>query len=71
MHGPCGQGAFLESMGISSRAERLAQGVDAETSRIIHSGRRRLTEPDFMGELFQAMAITSRSLVSVAGFDAK
>ena len=69
VHGPRGQGAFLESLGISSRAERLAQGVSAETSQMIHSGRRRLTEPGFMGELFQAMAITSGSLVSVAGFE--
>jgi NADH dehydrogenase [ubiquinone] 1 alpha subcomplex assembly factor 7 len=69
VHGPRGQGAFFESLGISSRAERLAQGVSAETSQMIHSGRRRLTEPGFMGELFQAMAITSGSLVSVAGFE--
>ena len=71
VHGPQAQGMFLESLGIGTRAARLADGADAETLRTIQSARRRLTAPSLMGELFQVMAITSGRLHSVAGLVAK
>ena len=68
-HGPQGQGAFLESLGIVLRANTLLQSANTEQARMIDAGRRRLTDPDSMGELFQVMAITSGDLVAVPGFD--
>ena len=71
VHGPRGQGDFLKSLGIGVRAERLVADGDFESAQVVCSGLRRLTEPNFMGELFQAMAITSKNMVSMAGFEAK
>ena len=71
VHGPRGQGGFLKSLGIGVRAERLGADGDFESAQVVCSGLRRLTEPNLMGELFQAMAITSKNMVSMAGFEAK
>ena len=47
----------------------MLQGANTEQARMIDAGRRRLTDSDSMGELFQVMAITSGDLVAVPGFD--
>ncbi len=52
------QGVFLERLGITARAQALAQGLDgaALTSHI--AAHRRLTHPQAMGHLFKMLALT-------------
>ena len=54
--GPMPQGQFLERMGIGARAKALAKANPAEVADI-ESALRRLTAPEQMGKLFQAMAL--------------
>jgi len=58
---------FLKSLGLETRAERLARANPAEAAKI---GRQvaRLTAPDEMGELFKVACVTSPDLVP-PGFD--
>ena len=66
--GPVGQGDFLISLGIVSRAERLASGGSQGRSVHPHLGSApdierqldRLVQPDQMGTLFKALAIMPR-----------
>jgi NADH dehydrogenase [ubiquinone] 1 alpha subcomplex assembly factor 7 len=67
-HGPLGQGAFLEGLGIAARAEALCQGATAGQAEQIESARSRLTDPDQMGELFRVLALTSPGMATPAGF---
>ena len=55
--GPVPQGRFLDALGIGARAARLSAAAPAE-AEAIEAARWRLTHPDQMGSLFQAMAIT-------------
>ena len=64
VHGPIGQGDFLERLGIRPRAERLSErdaGVAAALGRLI--------DLDEMGTLFQAIAIAHPDLPVPAGFE--
>ena len=64
VHGPIGQGVFLERLGIRPRAERLSArdaGVAAALGRLI--------DLDEMGTLFQAIAIAHPDLPVPAGFE--
>jgi SAM-dependent MidA family methyltransferase len=57
-HGPVAQGAFLERLGITARAEALARGREGPVGAAIVAAHRRLTHPDEMGSLFQVLALT-------------
>lgn len=64
VHGPVGQGEFLERLGIRPRAERLSErdaGVAAALGRLI--------DLDEMGTLFQAIVIAHPDLPTPAGFE--
>jgi NADH dehydrogenase [ubiquinone] 1 alpha subcomplex assembly factor 7 len=67
-HGPTGQGAFLERLGITARAHRLAAGLSGEPLDRLVAGHRRLTHPDEMGHLFQVMALTDPRAPPPPGF---
>jgi NADH dehydrogenase [ubiquinone] 1 alpha subcomplex assembly factor 7 len=64
VHGPIGQGAFLERIGIRPRAERLSER-DAGVARALG----RLIDLDEMGTLFQAIALAHPDLPVPAGFE--
>ena len=51
------QGAFLEALGITMRAQKLAQKLDGQALDNHIAAHRRLTHPDEMGTLFKVMAI--------------
>ena len=64
VHGPIGQGAFLERLGIRPRAERLS-----ERDASIAAALGRLIDLDEMGTLFQAIVIAHPDLPTPAGFE--
>ena len=66
-HGPVGQGAFLEALGIELRAAQLAQSAPGAAAALA-AARRRLTDSDQMGSLFKALTLTPRGLAPPAGF---
>ena len=64
VHGPIGQGEFLERIGIRSRAERLSardSGVAADLGRLI--------DLDQMGTLFQVIVLAHPDLPPPPGFE--
>ncbi len=65
-YGPIGQGAFLNRLGAQERLERLTDRSDPRQARALAQGVARLTEPDQMGVLFKALAVTGG--VTPAGF---
>ena len=67
-HGPRSQGDFLEALGIGARTAALCRGGDVERRSLIEAARDRLTDPNGMGRLFKALAITGSSLDTPAGF---
>jgi SAM-dependent MidA family methyltransferase len=67
-HGPLGQGALLDRLGIGARAERLAQGLTGAQAQGLIAATRRLTHPDEMGTLFKALAILPATAPPPAGF---
>ncbi len=64
--GPVPQGAYLEALGISLRADALEKAADDVES--IRSAHRRLTHPDEMGDLFKVIAVTATDAPPVPGF---
>ena len=58
LHGPVPQGVFLERLGITPRAERLATGLTGDALNSHVAAHRRLTHPEEMGSLFQAAGFT-------------
>ena len=68
-HGPVTQGAFLAALGIEARAKALLAKATPTQAAEIKSGRRRLTDPDAMGGLFKAVALTPPGAPAPAGFD--
>ncbi len=60
------QGGFLESMGITARAQRLA--AVAKNPDVIVAAHRRLTHPDEMGTLFKVLALTPETAPEPVGF---
>lgn len=63
------QGVLLERLGITARAQTLAQklqGVDLENHIAAH---RRLTHPTEMGKLFKTLAITPHNAPQPPGFE--
>jgi SAM-dependent MidA family methyltransferase len=67
-HGPVPQGFFLERLGIDARAQALARGKPEVVAASIAAAHRRLTHPDEMGNLFQLLALTSRTAPPPPGF---
>ncbi len=68
-HGPIPQGKFLTRLGLFARVNRLAQTLPwRDAARLTEAGRR-LAEPDRMGGLFKAMALTSPGLPVPPGFE--
>src|SRR5262249_2677786 len=51
-HGPMSQGAFLETLGIRLRAQRLTRNADAAASAAVERALTRLLDPQEMGTLF-------------------
>jgi len=65
------QGVFLERLGITARAEALMRGLPPGDARASHiAAHRRLTHPDEMGSLFQALALFARGTPPPPGVDA-
>ena len=67
-HGPVPQGMFLARLGLFQRANRLARHRTPAEAAAIMDGARRLGEPDQMGRLFKALALTSHGCAEPAGF---
>ena len=65
--GPKGQGAFLEALGIGLRAQKLAEANPAGAEQI-RQDVERLTAPERMGTLFQAMALSPLAAPPLPGF---
>ena len=65
--GPKPQGAWLDALGIRTRAERLATANPGRAAELIDA-LDRLTAPAQMGELFQALCVSSPGLPIPAGF---
>jgi SAM-dependent MidA family methyltransferase len=62
VHGPIGQGAFLQALGLEARADQLIQGAPTpQKADEVRMAERRLTEMTRtgMGSLFKAMAFTA------------
>ncbi len=68
-HGPVAQGRFLERLGIAARAARLMESATPPQREDIRSARLRLTQPDQMGALFKALALTPKGFGPPAGFE--
>ncbi|MFC3443024.1 class I SAM-dependent methyltransferase [Sphingobium rhizovicinum] len=67
VHGPVGQGAFLQQLGIDARADQLARTAPERASEV-EAARHRLTDDQEMGILFKAMAWTHPDWADPAGF---
>ncbi len=67
IYGPRPQGEFLDALGIGARARQLAQANPSEAGSLA-SAVARLTAPDQMGNLFQAMALLPSSAPPPPGF---
>jgi SAM-dependent MidA family methyltransferase len=66
--GPEPQGAFLERLGFTARAQQLAQNLRDDALETHIAAHRRLTHPDEMGQLFKAFAIVPPNAPIPAGF---
>ena len=70
VHGPVGQGAFLQALGIDARAQSLAD-ARPDVAQDIHTARVRLTGPSReggMGELFRVAAAIAPTWPAPEGF---
>lgn len=68
IHGPVDQGAFLQRLGIESRARALAASATPEQRRDVAAALHRLVHPDAMGSLFKALVIAHADLPVPPGF---
>ena len=62
------QGIFLERLGITDRARRLAKSLSGEEFESHIAAHRRLVHPDEMGNLFKAIAFYPAAAKLPAGF---
>jgi len=65
--GPRPQGEFLDELGVAARTRRLIQANPSEAENLTNA-LARLTAPDQMGNLFQAMALLPSSAPPPPGF---
>ncbi len=68
VHGPVTQGAFLQSLGIGLRAERLWAGANEMQRQSITSGLERLIDTQQMGSLFKVIALCGDPQLQPEGF---
>ena len=66
--GPVAQGAWLSSLGIDARAAALAK-ARPDKAEVIARQHTRLTAPEEMGALFQAICLSAPGLPAPAGFE--
>jgi NADH dehydrogenase [ubiquinone] 1 alpha subcomplex assembly factor 7 len=69
VHGPIPQGRFLTALGAEARLAALLPRAAPEQRITLASGLRRLIDPDKMGTLFKALAVTSPGLPTPSGCD--
>jgi len=69
VYGPVTQGAFLDQLGIRTRAETLLRTASPAQADDIRAAVRRLTHPSGMGLLFRVMAMTNPSMPPPPGFE--
>jgi NADH dehydrogenase [ubiquinone] 1 alpha subcomplex assembly factor 7 len=67
-HGPIPQGVFLTRLGLFQRNGVLARTQPPAKAMAMLDAVRRLAEPDAMGQLFKALALTSPGLPTPPGF---
>ena len=63
------QGLFLERLGITQRAEALAQGLSGSALESHIAAHRRLTHPDEMGTLFKVIGLTPDGAAPLPGLE--
>ena len=63
------QGRLLETLGITARAQTLAQKLTGDPLTAHIAAHRRLTHPQEMGNLFKALALTPQGAPSPVGFE--
>lgn len=63
------QGAFLERLGITQRAQSLAKGVDQSALDLLISAHHRLTHPQEMGTLFKTLGLYPPNAAPPPGFE--
>jgi SAM-dependent MidA family methyltransferase len=63
------QGVFLERLGITARAQHLAQGLSGSALQNHISAHQRLTHPEEMGSLFKVIAIFADGCQPAPGLD--
>lgn len=63
------QGVFLERLGITARAQALAQNLSGAALDSHITAHRRLTHPEEMGTLFKVMALTPKDAPTPAGLE--
>ena len=63
------QGVLLERLGITARAQALADKLQGEALESHIAAHRRLTHPAEMGNLFQTLALFPREMPPPPGFD--
>lgn len=65
--GPIPQGVFLETLGITARAQTLAARMEGAALEAHIAAHRRLTHPGEMGSLFQVLGLTPPGAPPIAG----
>jgi SAM-dependent MidA family methyltransferase len=63
------QGLFLERLGITQRAQALAQSLRGEALTAHVAAHRRLTHPEEMGSLFKTLALFPKGATPPPGLD--
>jgi NADH dehydrogenase [ubiquinone] 1 alpha subcomplex assembly factor 7 len=63
------QGRFLERLGISDRAQKLAHSLTGKAVTSHIAAHRRLTHPDEMGSLFKVLCLYPKGVAQPPGFD--
>jgi NADH dehydrogenase [ubiquinone] 1 alpha subcomplex assembly factor 7 len=63
------QGVFLERLGITARAQTLANGQPDQMREAISAAQRRLTRPEEMGNLFKVLGLYPPSATPLPGLD--
>ncbi len=67
-HGPVEQGAFLNRLGIETRAQALMKSATEDGQKLITAGLARLTgpSPEGMGSLFKVLGVSHPSIETLA-----
>jgi NADH dehydrogenase [ubiquinone] 1 alpha subcomplex assembly factor 7 len=66
--GPVPQGIFLARLGLFQRTDRLARDQLPARAAALIGAARRLAEPNRMGRMFKALAVTSPAVTAPPGF---